>query len=67
MAVDATTPYRATVFGGWGPFRADFVPPPPGERLEVRVWSPGGQTVNVYSAELAGAGRSTRGRRPGRN
>ncbi len=59
LAVDATTPYRARIFSGWGPFRADFAPPPAGERLEVRVWSPGSGTVNVYSAELLPAGRST--------
>jgi Predicted membrane protein (DUF2079) len=53
LLVDATTAYRATAYAGWGPFRADFAAPPPGERLEVRVWTPGGGTVNVYSAELA--------------
>jgi hypothetical protein len=55
LPVNATTAYRARVFSGWGPFRAEFAPPPPGERLEVRVWSPGGKTVNVYSAELTPA------------
>lgn len=44
---------NATVYSGWGPFRANFVSPPPGQRLEVRVWSPGGAAVNVYSADLA--------------
>jgi hypothetical protein len=43
---------NATVYSGWGPFRANFVSPPPGQRLEVRVWSPGGAAVNVYSADL---------------
>ena len=52
MAVNAGTAYHATIYSGWGPFRADFVPPPPGQRLEIRVWSPGGETVNVYRAEL---------------
>jgi len=56
LPVDATTVYRARIFSGWGPFRADFTPPPAGERLEVRVWSPGRETVNVYSAELVPAG-----------
>lgn len=42
----------ARAYAGWGPFRADFALPPPGQRLEVRVWSPGGETVNVYSAGL---------------
>jgi hypothetical protein len=44
------------VFSGWGPFRAILLPPPSGNRLEVRVWSPGQETVNVYSAELVPAG-----------
>lgn len=46
------------VFSGWGPFRADFVSPRPGQRIEVRVWSPGGAAVNVYSAELTAASGS---------
>jgi hypothetical protein len=67
MAVDATAAYRATVYSGWGPFRADFVPAVAGERLEVRVWSPGGGTVNIYRAKIAAAGRSASLARPGRN
>lgn len=60
LPVNATTAFRAHSYSGWGPFRADFVPPPVGERLEVRVWSPGGNLVNVYSAQLtrAASGRS---------
>ena len=42
----------ASVFSGWGPFRADFVAPPAGQRIEVRVWSPGAVAVNVYSGDL---------------
>jgi hypothetical protein len=64
LPVDATTAYRARAYAGWGPFRADFAAPPPGERLEVRVWSPGGETVNVYRAELVGGGRKASGRLP---
>ena len=60
LAADATTAYRASAYSGWGPFRADFVQPPRGDRLEVRVWSPGSGTVNVYSAELARAGGTRR-------
>jgi hypothetical protein len=52
VPVNATTAYQAPIYSGWGPFRAVFVPPPPGQRLEVRVWSPRGGTVNVYSARL---------------
>jgi hypothetical protein len=58
VPVDATTAYPAVAYSGWGPFRADFVPPPPGQRLEVRVWSPGGHLVNVYRAALTRAGQS---------
>lgn len=56
LPVDAATSYRASAYSGWGPFRAEFVQPPPGQRLEVRVWSPGGGRVNVYSAELVVSG-----------
>jgi hypothetical protein len=54
--VDATTAYPAPQYAGWGPFRADFVAPPPGQRLEIRIWSPGGAPVSVYSASLTPAG-----------
>jgi Predicted membrane protein (DUF2079) len=52
LPVTAPTGPNATVYDGWGPFRADFEAPPPGQNIEVRVWSPGGAAVNVYSAEL---------------
>jgi hypothetical protein len=64
MPVDATTAYDASASSGWGPFRGDFLPPLPGNRLEVRVWSPGGETVNVYSAELVGGSRNDSSRLP---
>jgi hypothetical protein len=57
LPVQAPDVPDAVSYSGWGPFRAEFVPPPSGQRLEVRVWSPGGGTVNVYSAQLAAAGR----------
>jgi hypothetical protein len=50
-APDAAVPGS---YPGWGPFRADFEAPPPGQDLEVRVWSPGGGAVNVYNATLTG-------------
>ena len=56
LPVNAATAHRSSVYRGWGLFRADFTEPPPGERLEVRVWSPGHQTVNVYRASLSRAG-----------
>jgi hypothetical protein len=52
VPVDATVAYRQHLFAGWGPFRADFISPPAGQRLELRVWSPGGETVHVYGATL---------------
>lgn len=58
LGVDARTVYHASTYSGWGPFRADFIPPPAGNVLEVRVWSPGGSVVNVYSADLVAAGGS---------
>jgi hypothetical protein len=52
LPVIAVNAYRAHHYSGWGPFRADFVPRPPGQLLEIRVWSPGGETVDVYRAQL---------------
>lgn len=43
---------------GWGPFQAKFGGGPKAQRIEVRVWTPGGAMVNV------GQGRLTPG--PGR-
>ena len=55
LPVDAAAAARTSTHSGWGPFRGLFVPPPSGQRLEVRVWSAGGDVVNVYSAELTSA------------
>jgi len=52
VPVTASEAADGVAYSGWGPFRAQFVPPPPGQRLEVRVWSPGNAAVNVYSADL---------------
>jgi hypothetical protein len=48
-APDARTP---AVYSGWGPFRAGYEPTLAGQRIEVRVWSPGRTGVSVYSADL---------------
>jgi hypothetical protein len=56
MSVNATTDYHVSVYSGWGPFQVAFLEPPPGQMLEVRVWSPGGETVNVYRAALVRTG-----------
>ena len=52
VPVNVMNDYLATVYGGWGPFRAKFPDPRIGERLEVRVWTPGAGIVNVYQAAL---------------
>ena len=54
-AVQVQRMCTAPVFTGWGPFRAAFLSPPAGQRLEIRVWSPGGETVDVYRAALTPA------------
>ncbi len=53
LPVDATTYYGTTIFEGWGPFQTKFPNPVGGERIEVRVWSPGGEIVNVYNTQLS--------------
>lgn len=52
LPVDAAADYHISVYEGWGPFQAKFPNPTSGERIEVRVWTPGGETVNVYQATL---------------
>ena len=56
LPVEVPNAPDATVYSGWGPFRAEFRPAQPGQRIEVRVWSPGGGAVNVYSADLTTVG-----------
>jgi hypothetical protein len=56
LPVVAAKADRSWAYPGWGPFRADFVPPPGGQRLEVRVWSPGRAAVNVYQASIGEMG-----------
>jgi hypothetical protein len=63
MPLDAPAAKDATIYSGWGPFRIEPRQPPAGHRVEVRVWSPGGEAVSVYSAGLsavAGAGSGVR-------
>jgi Predicted membrane protein (DUF2079) len=41
------------VYDGWGIWRILNAPPPPGDNLEIRVWSPGGVgKVKVYTARI---------------
>ena len=55
IPVDATVAYHQAVYSGWGPFRATFVPPHQGQRLEVRIWSLTNRAVDIYSASLTPA------------
>jgi hypothetical protein len=55
MAVNATAACPTQLYSGWGPLRVTFIPPPPGQELEIRVWSPGNETVSVYRASLVAA------------
>ena len=43
------------LYGGSGPFLAKFGGGPKTQQIEARVWTPGGSTVNVYSAQLTRA------------
>jgi hypothetical protein len=52
LPVNAKSNYHEAIYRGWGPFSANFAPAPPGQLLEVRVWSPGHETVNVYGAQI---------------
>jgi uncharacterized membrane protein len=40
------------VYKGWGPFTQTPIPPPAGNRVEIRVWTPGGGRVDVYKIGL---------------
>jgi len=52
LPVDAIAALRGSVYSGWGLFSAHFVPPVPGQRIEVRVWTDGSDAVKVYSARI---------------
>jgi hypothetical protein len=52
LPVDATTGYPAPLYAGWGPFQAKFGGGPKAQRIEVRVWTPGGVRVDVYQTRL---------------
>ncbi len=56
VPVDVVRTYPHHTYTGAGPFRITPVEPPPGDQLEVRVWTPGGASVAVYSVELRPAG-----------
>lgn len=55
QTVDATHVYGQPVYGGAGIMRIDPLPAPPGDELEIRVWTSGGQPVTVGGLSLAPA------------
>ena len=52
LPIDITSAPRSSVYSGWGLFSARFVSPAAGQRIEVRVWTDGRDTVKVYSARI---------------
>ena len=44
--------YPQHPYSGVGPFSVLQAPPPPGNDVEIRVWTPGGGLVSVYSLGL---------------
>ena len=52
LLVNVSTANPHPTFTSWGPFIATFWQLPAGQRLELRVWSPGDESVNVYDAQL---------------
>lgn len=57
LPVDAERVVPHGVFHGFGPFATRPVAPPHEDELEVRVWTPGRETADVYSVRL-GKGQS---------
>lgn len=57
MTVDLTTVVPERAYGGVGPFAIAPVPPPAGDRLEIRVWTPGGGPVSVAWLAMLPVGR----------
>jgi hypothetical protein len=54
-AVTVTQERRGQPYGGVGPLRFEPTRPPPGDRIEIRIHTPGTGPVSVYSAELTRA------------
>jgi hypothetical protein len=47
-----------SAYSGIGPFRISPIRAPYGDQIEIRVWTPGGVDVNVYSLELTRSGNA---------
>lgn len=52
ILVNASRVYSPNVYTGAGVFRITYVPPRAGNRLEIRVWSPGGGAATVSALAL---------------
>jgi hypothetical protein len=63
VPADIQAGHHQSAYGGWGPFRAEFARTPYQDRIEVRVWTPGSGSVDVYAAQLT-LGGGTRPERP---
>lgn len=48
-----TTEIPRYAYSGWGPFQILPNEPNPQNEFEIRVWSPGGERINVYSLTFA--------------
>lgn len=55
LPVDVRRLYPNVAYSGLGPFRITPIPPAPGNQIELRVWTPGGGRVRVYSLGLSRA------------
>lgn len=52
LPVDARQSFPSLLYTGANIFRISPTPPPPGNQLEIRIWSPGGGRVVVRSLSL---------------
>ena len=55
IPVSAERVYPKRIFQGWGPFSTSLTPPAGGDRLEIRVWTPGGSATKVWWISLRAA------------
>lgn len=59
LPVVDTRVYPPHLFQGWGPFQFASSPRPSGDRLEIRVWSPGDAKVTIGDVSLQRASSPT--------
>jgi hypothetical protein len=58
LSISLTKPYPHRLWNGWGPFRIAIPPRPKGQRLEIRVWTPGGGITRVTWVSLQKKGET---------